>query len=94
MVWAFGAYVYVGDQRWSAYQSEFKLSSDICSGIEQTHNTGRDCLAEGKRFVALMDQGHEWDAPAAALWGIPLGWLLAYGAIALWRWIARGFRRG
>jgi hypothetical protein len=94
IVWVIGAYGYVGNQRWSAYQDSVKFSYDMCSSNERVYATGKDCLPDAKRFAALMDQGHEWDAPAAALGGVPLGWLLAYGLIALWRWIARGFRRG
>jgi len=34
---------------------------------------------------------HWADAAIVGLVPIPLGWLLAYGIIALWRWVARGF---
>lgn len=37
-------------------------------------------------------RGHWSTVAAVTLIPIPLGWLLVYGLIALWRWIAWGFK--
>lgn len=37
---------------------------------------------------------HWAEAAVTGLVPIPFGWLLAYGSIGLWRWIARGFGTG
>lgn len=49
------------------------------------------CWAQFPNDYARNAEGHWKSALVAGLVPIPSGWLLAWGAIALYRWVRRGF---
>ena len=77
-----------------------KVEYDLCRGeqdraIEASRSFSRDCVAESHdNFTRVSQIAHKprWSIALVALAPIPIGWLLVFILIRIWRWIRRGFR--
>jgi hypothetical protein len=106
VVWAVGAFIYARDAAEnraeefarSAYQICFdnarRVLGDESDPSAQSHYDAalNGCYAELQRTRAVWLAGSWGDAAITALVPIPVAWLLAWGLVALVRWIRRGFQ--
>ena len=72
----------------SSYGTCLKLSDDTSLKHAPTWD---QCKATFDKDFAAGVKGHWWGALFFAVVPIILGWSLAYGFIALFRWVRRGF---
>jgi hypothetical protein len=95
VAWIIGAGLYQRNADVHRAQAAMTLSYKACTEAlrySANQDFGKCMDGASKDFGIWMD-GSWANVASTALIPVPLGWALAYAMIAVWRWIAAGFRR-
>lgn len=73
-------------------------ASDAFSSVyrpcrDQPRNDPDEYFKQASAARNAVPEGSGWNIAAFALIPIPIAWLIAYGLVALGRWVRRGFPR-